>query len=49
MSKGTSFPEPRHCTQGSFAKVVIPEKIESAVTTCIFNIMNKVTICIREL
>ena len=31
-SKGTSLSFPRHCTHGSLAKVVIPEKTESAVT-----------------
>ena len=32
MSKGTCLPGPRHCTHGNLAKVVMPEKIESAVT-----------------
>lgn len=32
-SKGTLLSLPRHWTQGSLANVVIPEKIESAVTS----------------
>jgi len=32
ISNGTSLSFVRHCTHGSFAKVVIPEKIASAVT-----------------
>jgi hypothetical protein len=32
MSNGTSFSLVKHCTQGNFAKVAIPEKIASAVT-----------------
>lgn len=32
MSNGTSLSLPKHFTQGSLAKVVIPEKTESAVT-----------------
>ncbi len=32
MSNGTCFSLVRHCTQGSFAKVVIPENTASAVT-----------------
>jgi hypothetical protein len=32
MSNAVSLSLPRHCTQGSFANVVMPEKIESAVT-----------------
>lgn len=31
-SKGSALSFPRHCTQGSLAKVVMPEKIELAVT-----------------
>lgn len=33
MSKVVSLSLPRHCTQGSLAKVVMPENTESAVTT----------------
>lgn len=32
MSKVVSRSFPRHCTHGSLANVVIPEKMESAVT-----------------
>jgi hypothetical protein len=32
ISNGISFSRVRHCTQGSLANVVMPEKIASAVT-----------------
>ena len=32
MSKVASFSLPRHLTQGNLANVVMPEKMESAVT-----------------
>lgn len=35
MSNAASLSLPRHCTHGNFANVVIPEKMESAVTEII--------------